>query len=94
MDYLLYIIYGLDIVLTFFSAYTDNEENVIRSKKKICINYFKGWFILDLLSVIPIGPIIDSIGVSTQDNTPLKDINNIARVSKILKMYRLIKLTK
>lgn len=33
MDNLLYLFYGVDMVLTFFSAYTDNEENVIRSKK-------------------------------------------------------------
>lgn len=33
MDYFLYIVYALDIILTFISAYTDNEENIIKSKK-------------------------------------------------------------
>ena len=103
IDYLLYMFYFLDILLTFFSAYTDNEENVIRSKKvlvldlilqKICINYLKGWFFLDLLSVVPIGPIVDAVGVNLHNATALKDLSNIARLSKILKMYRLIKLTK
>jgi hypothetical protein len=52
---------------------------------------------LDLLSVIPIGPVVDRIGMDNADlesSSALKDINNIARVSKIMKMYRLIKLTK
>jgi hypothetical protein len=35
MDNILYFLYGIDIILTFFSAYSDNEENIIKSKKVI-----------------------------------------------------------
>ena len=74
----------IDIVLTFFSAYTDSEENVIKSHKKICINYLTSWFILDLTSVLPINQLTS--GSFTY--------NKITRISRLPKLYRLVKLTK
>ena len=37
-DILIDILLGIDIVLTFFSAYTDDEENLVKNHKKIINN--------------------------------------------------------
>lgn len=83
-DTMLDVFLWMDIVITFFSAYTDSEENVIKSHKKICINYLTSWFILDLISVLPINQLTS--GSFTY--------NKITRISRLPKLYRLVKLTK
>ena len=37
-DILIDIVLAIDIVLNFFTAYTDSEENLIRNHKKILLN--------------------------------------------------------
>ena len=54
------IIFFIDIILNFLTAYFDNEDNLIVDKKKIVINYLTGWFLLDLLSTLPFDQILES----------------------------------
>ena len=44
----------VDLVLNFFSAYHDSELNPIDDRKKITKRYLRGWFFVDLISIIPI----------------------------------------
>ena len=51
-------IFLVDIILNFFKAYKVNEdEDYQRNLKKICINYLKKGFILDILVFLPLGQI-------------------------------------
>jgi len=43
----------IDIVITFFIAYEDKEDNLVMNKKKIAINYLTGWFLIDVVSIFP-----------------------------------------
>ena len=83
-DFLLDAFLWLDIVITFFSAYTDSEENLVKNHKKIIITYLKTWFIVDLVSVLPIN----------QMTSTSFAYNKITRISRLPKLYRLVKLTK
>ncbi len=58
--------------------------------------YFTGWFIVDFVSIIPINLIASAINNSEDSSVDvnLKDLNQIARLTKITRMYRLVKLTK
>jgi len=47
-------IFGIDLALNFFFAYYDQEDNVVDKRKKIAMDYFYGWFFIDLLTVLPI----------------------------------------
>ena len=78
-------IFFIDMVLSFFSAYYDSDENLVKNLKKIAINYLKSWFIVDIGSCVPLS------FVSFQS---VKDFTGILRVTKIPKLYRLVKLTK
>ena len=78
------ILLGIDIVLTFFSAYTDDEENLVKNHKKIIKKYLKSWFIVDIISVLPISYIFNASG----------RFSGLTKISKLPKLYRLVKLTK
>jgi hypothetical protein len=57
------ISFAIDIILTFFTSFTDSITNLeVVQHKKIAINYFKGWFIFDLGSVIPFDYFIEMGG--------------------------------
>jgi len=83
-DILIDILLGIDIVLTFFSAYTDDEENLVKNHKKIIKKYLKSWFIVDIISVLPISYFFNPSG----------KYSGLTKISKLPKLYRLIKLTK
>jgi hypothetical protein len=86
MDAIFNVLLCTDMILCFFSAYTDNEDNVVKNRKKIISKYLGGWFIIDSVSVLP-------ISYFTEDNSNAR-INNLARLTRIPKLYRLIRLTK
>ena len=83
-EVLIDILLGIDIVLTFFSAYTDDEENLVKNHKKIIKKYLKSWFIVDIISVLPISYIFNRDG----------KFSGLTKISKLPKLYRLVKLTK
>lgn len=43
----------VDIIMTFFTSYTDGYNLEITDHKRIMKNYIKFWFWIDLLSIIP-----------------------------------------
>lgn len=42
-----------DIILNFRTTYVSKSGQVIYETKLIALNYFRGWFLLDLLAAIP-----------------------------------------
>jgi hypothetical protein len=48
------IVFGLDIVLNFISAYEKTEGRFEYDLKKIAINYLMGFFAIDFVATIPI----------------------------------------
>lgn len=52
-EILIDILLAFDIVIIFFSVYTDSEEILVKNHKKIVMRYLKGWFVVDLISVLP-----------------------------------------
>lgn len=47
-----------DLLLSFFFAYYDESNVLVTSNKYIAETYIKGWFFVDLLSVIPFTDIL------------------------------------
>ena len=43
----------MDIIINFFQAYYDEEENLVISRNKIVVNYLQGWFIIDMGTSLP-----------------------------------------
>ena len=36
-------IFGIDLLLNFFFAYYDEKDDIVDGRKKIAVDYFKGW---------------------------------------------------
>ena len=43
----------IDIVLTLFTSYLDEDGNVVVDRSKIRRHYFKGWFVVDIFASFP-----------------------------------------
>ena len=83
VDYLSDGIFAVDIIINFFLAYYDYQDELVCSKKKIFFNYLNGWFILDIIGVFPFGQILNTSRYTT-----------LARISKLPRLYKLIRMTK
>jgi hypothetical protein len=79
------ILLAIDMIVCFFSAYIDNEDNIIKNRRKIISQYLSSWFLIDFVSIIPISYLTENNGGR---------INTLARLTRIPKLYRLIRLTK
>ena len=83
-------LFAVDIVLWFFTSYTDSESQVeVTGYKKIAKNYLKTWFFIDFLSIVP----FDALFYQTRLNSLLRFIR-IGKVYKMIRIFRLIKILK
>ena len=71
--------------MIFNSAYYDLNMDLVNDRKIIAITYLKGWFIVDLLAIIPFDNILTSIN---------SDVNGIVRIARVGRLYKLVKLTR
>jgi len=76
-----------DVVVNFFSAYTDSEENLITNLKQIVLNYLKGWFALDVIACFPFELVTGSGSFFAQYNSAL-------RLLRLPRLYKLVKVGK
>jgi potassium channel len=71
IDYMVDILFAIDIFVNFITAYDDEERGVpVRNPKKIASNYLKSWFIMDLLACLPIDLIMILAGGGADENDP------------------------
>ncbi|CAG9325936.1 unnamed protein product [Blepharisma stoltei] len=78
-------VFFLDTIFTFNSAYFDQVEMLVVSRKEIAKNYIKSWFIIDVISFIP----FDLLSGSSSTG-----ISNLVKVSRLYKIFRLFRLVK
>jgi hypothetical protein len=55
-NFMMDMIFGLDIIKNFSTGYVeDSTGNIIMNRKTITVTYVKTWFVIDLVSMLPIG---------------------------------------
>ena len=86
------IIFFLDIVINFFTAYVDSNRGAqISQPKLIAKNYFKGGFILDFISTTPLvlRPLINAV---TEQGSNLNELLELVvtsfRFTKLLRVRK------
>ncbi|CAD8153584.1 unnamed protein product [Paramecium octaurelia] len=80
------ILYGIDIVINFFSAYVDDQDELIVDRKIIIKHYLTGWFLLDMICVLPMDYVVDDYNTT--------GFQKIAKLPKAYKMVKLIKMSR
>ena len=88
IDWICTVVLLCDLILSFFTAYIDNDDNVIKNRKKIIHNYIKSWFVIDVLSIVPFNyfTFINNRVNNTWTSFP--------QVFRLLRMFKLIRITK
>lgn len=77
------VIFGTDMILNFFFAFYDQQDEVVDQRKRIALSYLKGWFIIDFCTIVPISQLLNTT-----------DYGNLARIARLPKLYRLIKIVR
>jgi hypothetical protein len=76
-------VFGIDMILNFCFAYFDSKDEVVDLKQRIALKYLRGWFWIDFITVFPISQIMDT-----------SSYNKVARMARLPKLYRLIKIVR
>ena len=71
------------MLITFFTALYDENLILVDNKKEIAKRYLQGWFLIDVLAIIPFEYV-----------SQINSINGLLRFSKITKIWRLVKLAR
>jgi len=89
--------FGMDIVFTFFSAYSEPETGMpVYDKKEIAKQYLKGWFWIDTFSILPIESFFNKIFKfsSKSSGSGINVLAKFPRIARIYSLVRFIRLTK
>lgn len=85
LDIIIDVVFFFDILITFNTAIVSISERLIYSRKSIAKNYMKFWFLIDLLSCIPL-EIIDT------NDTESASYNKFLRILRVSRMYRFVRI--
>ena len=105
-EYIMDSLFAIDIILCFFSAYYDEDNNLITSHQTIAYSYLKGWFFLDVIATyiiyiyiyiilyrFPFGLLEDG-GSSGGGYNKLLRLLRLPRLYRLMKILRLVKMIK
>ena len=83
-------LFFVDILVTFNTAFYDNEGKLRVSRPEIAIRYVKTWFVLDLVSCFPIYYIFQDDSTETSNY----HYNSLLRLTRLPKFYRLWRMSR
>lgn len=86
------MLFALDIIFNFFTAYQDKNGFLVTDPKKIALKYVKGFFFIDLIATIPFGIILTHSSFSPQLFSKLGKLGRIPKLIRFAKAARLLKL--
>ena len=88
------VLFAIDMVVNFFLGYFDEHGQWEFDNKKIAKHYLKGWFIIDLLSVIPFSLIGQLSGSNTLNQLMILRLIRLLRLIKLARVIRASRLFK
>ena len=93
LDIFVDVLFWLDILVNFRTAYIDNKRHTIFDQKKVALHYGKGWFILDFIGTFPFEIVAKSIISSSSGDLANKDIMylRLLKLPRIIRAARLVK---
>lgn len=91
------IFFLLDIFVSFMTAIYDDDFELIEDRTIIAQTYLKGWFFIDVISIMPFDRMISGSSngdTSVEDSSASSGISRLTKVLKLIKLLRLAKLNK
>ena len=85
----------IEIFVNFICAFHGPDFNMVDDLKPIASSYLKGWFMIDLIAIIPFEAIANAgIDVNQIEGNGSNNFNNLVRFAKLGKLNKLIRLTR
>jgi hypothetical protein len=89
------VMYGIDILINFVSAYEDVQTGlIVVDTKKIAIDYIQGWFFIDLVATLPTQLLESIFNGPELKLARLSRLPRLYRVIRILRMFKVLKVIK
>lgn len=91
------VLFLIDMILCFLSAYYTEEFELVEDRKVIAKNYLTGWFVIDFLAIFPFERAQgsgDSSANAPNDMVRLAKLGRLYKVLRLIKLVRLLKLGK
>ena len=89
------LLFQVDLLLNFFTAYEDENGELVTSRCAIAKSYLSSWFLVDLFSSIPITMIQKYSGMeSNLTNIKFIKLSRLPRLYRLLRLMKLIRLYK
>lgn len=88
------ILFFIDIVVIFNTAYQTDAMEIEDDRFQIAKAYIQGWFIIDLMAVLPFEFILKLFMHGGGEGNGNVDYNKFVRMSRMTKIYKLIKITR
>ena len=85
LDIAVDILFFIDIVFSFFTAYRIPDGTLIRDFDTIAFKYLRSWFVLDVIATFPFYLLGSDQGL---------ELTQLVRIPRLLKMFRLLRLMK
>lgn len=85
-------VFAMDIAVTFCTGFIDANDVLIMQPSMVAKNYFASWFLLDVVSSVPIDAILRIVEESQRGQQA--DGTDMARLTKTFKMVRLVRMAK
>lgn len=82
VDTLVDFFFVCDIFVNFFTVYSNEYEDYETNRKKIAVHYLKGWFLFDIVAILPINYFFNQ-GAG---------VNDLARLARLPRLYKLVKI--
>ncbi len=82
------VVFLVDMVLSFFSAYYNGKEELVSGRREIAMGYLKTWFAIDVVSIFPVSVI------ARMSQSQMSGLNQLAKVARMPRIYKIIKTTK
>lgn len=83
------IVFMADVFVNLVSGYYDDDGKLVTSSNKIFIKYLKGWFLIDVVSCIPV-----SFFEYKEEYDYSFKFNRVFRIMRLPRLYNLVKVTK
>ena len=92
INYSVDVAFFFDIIISFLSAFQDDDMQIIDDLRIVGKNYIFGWFFIDLVSIFPFDLLLtgDDVG-SMAKITRIGKMNKLIRINKLLRVFKILK---
>ena len=100
INWVVEVFFYFDFILNFNQAFVNEKYETIDNRWKITLNYLKGWFSIDFVSIFPFEPVLMYVSdggganVSVRKSTKLVRMARLPRLMKLLKLLKLLRILK